>query len=50
VVRIAGIVAQAGFIGFVAASVISIAAEQTCLTVTLLAWGVKMLLERKWEV
>jgi putative inorganic carbon (hco3(-)) transporter len=49
-VRIAGIVAQAGFIGFVAASVISIAAEQTCLTVALLAWGVKMLLERKWEV
>jgi putative inorganic carbon (HCO3(-)) transporter len=49
-VRIAGIVAQAGFIGFVAASVISIAAEQTCLTVALLAWGVKMLLERQWEV
>jgi len=50
VVRIAGIVAQAGFIGFVAASAISIAAEQGCLTIALLAWGLKMLLERKWEV
>jgi putative inorganic carbon (HCO3(-)) transporter len=50
VVRIAGIVAQAGFIGFVAASVISIAAEQACLTIALLAWGLKMLLERRWEV
>jgi len=49
-VRITGIIAQTGFIGFVAASVISIAAEQACLTIALLAWGVKMLLERQWEV
>lgn len=49
-IHVTSLVAQAGFIGFVAASVVSIAAEQTCLTIALLAWGLKMLLERRWEV